>query len=67
MTLDIARRARVDVSPPRSADTVGSFDDRQVIDSPAPQRHCRSQPTETRPDDHHSRRPATGERHDAPG
>jgi hypothetical protein len=66
MALDIARRARVDVSPPRPADAVGAFDYRQVINSSAPQRYCRGKTAETGPDDHHPRAwAATGKRHDA--
>ena len=55
MALDIARRAGVDVSPPRSADAVGTFDYRQVVDSSATQRYCRGKTAEASPDDHYPR------------
>ncbi len=57
VALDVARRARIDVAPPGAADTVGALDDRQIVDASAPQRHCGGESAETRPDDHHPRRP----------
>ena len=55
VALDVARRARIDVLPPGSADAVGALDDHQVINAFAPQRHCRGESAETGPDDHHPR------------
>ena len=62
VALDVARRARIDVLPPGSTDTVGALDDQQVIDAFAPQRHRCGESTETGPDDHHSRRAAASQR-----
>jgi len=62
VALDVARRARIDILPPGSADTVGTLDDQQVIDALAPQRHRCGKSAEASTDDHHSRRPTASQR-----
>ena len=62
VALDVACRTGIDVLPPRAADTIGTFDDQQVVDASAPQRHRGGQSAEAGPDDHHPRRTAPAQR-----
>jgi hypothetical protein len=68
VALDIARRTRIGVLPPRAADAVGPLDDHDVVDTFAAQSDRCGKTAETGSDDGYPRRcPPAGQRSDATG
>src|SRR5271163_879588 len=56
MTLNVAGGAGIGVAPPGASDAVVGFDDHQVVDAGAAQRHRRTKTAESRTDDRYLRR-----------